>query len=101
MPFVRNWGLGTLTIPSLAGVKENEGTPGSNTPPAVVDAIYAAKLAQEQGFPRFSIQPMLNIALAFAFVLRKYPQAAGAPHGIPPELPANTAPELDAFMSEH
>ena len=66
-----------------------------------MDAIYAAKLAQEKGLPRFSIQPMLNIALAFAFVLRKYPQTSVATHAIGRELTANAAPELDAFMSEH
>jgi hypothetical protein len=44
---------------------------------------------------------MLNIALAFAFVLRKYPQTAVATHAIARELPAKAAPELDAFMSEH
>ena len=48
-----------------------------------------------------SIQPMLNITLAFAFVLRKYPQTAAATHAIARELTANAAPELDAFMSEH
>jgi hypothetical protein len=44
---------------------------------------------------------MLNIALAFAFVLRKYPQASVATHAIARELTASAAPELDAFMSEH
>src|SRR5918911_935785 len=78
-----------------------DGCTGISTRHAVVDAIYAAKLAQEKGLPRFSIQPMLNIALAFAFVLRKYPQTAVATHAIARELTANAAPELDAFMSEH
>ena len=83
------------------GVKENDWSTGFNIRHAVVDAIYAAKLAQEKGLPRFSIQPMLNITLAFAFVLRKYPQTAAATHAIARELTANAAPELDAFMSEH
>jgi 3-hydroxyisobutyrate dehydrogenase-like beta-hydroxyacid dehydrogenase len=83
------------------GVKEHDWSTGFNIRHAVVDAIYAAKLAQEKGLPRFSIQPMLNIALAFAFVLRKYPQTAVATHAIARELTANAAPELDAFMSEH
>jgi 3-hydroxyisobutyrate dehydrogenase-like beta-hydroxyacid dehydrogenase len=83
------------------GVKDNDWSTGFNVRHAVVDAIYAAKLAQERGLPRFSIQPMLNITLAFAFVLRKYPQAAVATHAIARELTANSAPELDAFMSEH
>jgi len=83
------------------GVKDNDWGTGFNIRHAVVDAIYAAKLAQEKGLPRFSIQPMLNIALAFAFVLRKYPQAAVATHAIAREMTSHTAHELDAFMSEH
>src|SRR5262244_3132785 len=83
------------------GVKENDWSTGFNIRHAVVDAIYAAKLAQEKSLPRFSIQPMLNITLAFAFVLRKYPQAAVATHAIARELVASAAPELDGFMSEH
>ncbi len=39
--------------------------------------------------------------LAFAFVLRKYPQVAVATHAIAREMIASTAHELDAFMSEH
>jgi 3-hydroxyisobutyrate dehydrogenase-like beta-hydroxyacid dehydrogenase len=83
------------------GVKENDWGTGFNVRHAVVDAIYAAKLAQEKGLPRFSIQPMLNITLAFTFVLRKYPQVAVATHAIAREMIASTAQELDAFMSEH
>lgn len=83
------------------GVKDNDWGTGFNVRHAVVDAIYAAKLAQEKGLPRFSIQPMLNITLAFAFVLRKYPQVATATHAIARELTARAARELDAFMSEH
>jgi len=51
--------------------------------------------------PRFSIQPMLNITLAFAFVLRKYPQVPVATHAIAREMVASAAQELDGFMSEH
>ncbi len=83
------------------GVKDNNWGTGFNIRHAVVDAIYAAKLAQEKGLPRFSIQPMLNITLAFAFVLRKYPQVAVATHAIVREMTANVAHALDAFMSEH
>ena len=39
--------------------------------------------------------------LAFASVLRKYPQVAGATNAIARETIASTAHELDAFMSEH
>lgn len=83
------------------GVKDNDWSSGFNVRHAVVDAIYAAKLAQEKGLPRFSIQPMLNITLAFAFVLRKHPNVATATHSIARELVASAARELDAFMDEH
>ncbi|MGE3539008.1 MAG: NAD(P)-binding domain-containing protein [Candidatus Tectimicrobiota bacterium] len=83
------------------GVKENDWSTGFNVRHAVVDAIYAAKLAQEKGLPRFSIQPMLNITLAFAFVLRKHPNVSTATHAIARELVASAARELDAFMDEH
>lgn len=83
------------------GVKDNDWGTGFNIRHAVVDAIYAARLAQEKGLPRFSIQPMLNITLAFAFVLRKYPQMATATHAIARDLIAQAAHELDAFMNEH
>lgn len=83
------------------GVKEDDWSTGFNIRHAVVDAIYAAKLAHERGLPRFSIQPMLNITLAFTFVLRKYPTVATATHAIARELLASAARDLDAFMSEH
>lgn len=83
------------------GIKDNDWSTGFNVRHAVVDAIYAAKLAQEKGLPRFSIQPMLNITLAFAFVLRKYPNVSTATHAIARELVASAARELDAFMHEH
>lgn len=83
------------------GVKDNDWGSGFNVRHAVVDAIYAAKLAHEKGLPRFSMQPMLNITLAFAFLLRKYPTAVLATHAVARELVASAAPELDAFMHEH
>lgn len=83
------------------GVKDNDWGTGFNIRHAVVDAIYAAKLAQERGLPRFSMQPMLNITLAFTFVLRKYPTVSTATHAIARELLASSARDLDAFMSEH
>src|SRR5262249_30797198 len=100
----RNGGAGGTRQWDVAlskGVKENDWGTGFNVRHAVVDAIYAAKLAQEKGLPRFSIQPMLNITMAFAFVLRKYPQVAVATHAIAREMVAGVAQELDGFMSEH
>src|SRR5262245_63482583 len=83
------------------GVKENDGSAGFNIRHAVVDAIYAAKLAQEKGLPRFSIQPMLNIALAFAFLLRKYPQTPVATHPTARPSPPNPPPQPPALITHH
>jgi len=80
------------------GVKDDDWNSGFMVHHAVVDAIYAAKLAQEKGLPRLSIQPMINIALAFSFLLKKFP-APVATHAIAREMIANAAGELDAFMS--
>jgi 3-hydroxyisobutyrate dehydrogenase-like beta-hydroxyacid dehydrogenase len=83
------------------GIKDDDWTTGFGVQHAVVDAIYAAKLAQERGLPRLSIQPMINIALAFAFLLQKYPQRPVATHAIARELLSSAAAELDAFMRDH
>ena len=83
------------------GVKDDDWGTGFSVRHAVVDAIYAAKLAQEKGLPRLSIQPMLNITLAFAFLLQKYPQHSMATHAIARELLASTSGELDTFMYDN
>jgi 3-hydroxyisobutyrate dehydrogenase len=81
------------------GVKDADWNSGFMVHHAVVDAIYAAKLAQEKGLPRLSIQPMINIALAFSFLLQKFPDAPVATHAVAREMIASAAKELDAFMS--
>jgi 3-hydroxyisobutyrate dehydrogenase-like beta-hydroxyacid dehydrogenase len=83
------------------GVKDDDWSTGFSVRHAVVDAIYAAKLAQEKGLPRLSIQPMINITLAFAFLLHKYPQRAVATHAIAREMLSSAALELDSFMGDH
>jgi 3-hydroxyisobutyrate dehydrogenase-like beta-hydroxyacid dehydrogenase len=83
------------------GVKEDDWGSGFAVKHAVVDAIYAAKLAQEKGLPRLSSQPMINIALTFSFLLKQYPDRALATHAIARELLAGAAQELDAFMRAH
>jgi 3-hydroxyisobutyrate dehydrogenase len=83
------------------GVKDNDWGAGFNVRHAVVDAIYAAKLAQEKGLPRMSIQPMLNITLGFSYLLHKYPERPLATHAIARELIASAARDLDGFMTEH
>jgi 3-hydroxyisobutyrate dehydrogenase len=83
------------------GVKENDWGSGFNVRHAVVDAIYAAQLAQEKGLPRLSIQPMINITLAFSYLLHKHPERSLATHAVAREMVASAAGELDAFMTEH
>ena len=67
----------------------------------MVDAIYAAKLAQEKGLSRLSIQPMINITLAFSFILDRYPERSLATHAIAKDMIANGAGDLDAFLTTH
>ncbi len=81
------------------GVKEDDWGTGFGVQHAVVDAIYAAKLAQERGLPRLSIQPMINITLAFSFLLQQYPDRPVATHAVAREMLASASTELDAFMS--
>jgi 3-hydroxyisobutyrate dehydrogenase-like beta-hydroxyacid dehydrogenase len=83
------------------GVKDDDWGTGFNIKHAVVDAIYAAKLAQEKGLPRLSIQPMINITLAFSYLLQQYPQQTIATHAIAREMLASAARDLDAFMSDN
>lgn len=83
------------------GVKDDEWSSGFAVPHAVVDAIYAARLAQEKGLPRFSVQPMINIALAFSFLLKQFPDISLATHAIARELLAKSSSDLDEFMTQH
>ncbi|MEE8301271.1 MAG: NAD(P)-binding domain-containing protein [Candidatus Tectomicrobia bacterium] len=83
------------------GVKDDDWSTGFNVKHAVVDAIYAAKLAQEKGLPRLSIQPMINITLAFSYILQQYPQQSMATHAIAREMLASAAQGLDTFMNDN
>lgn len=83
------------------GVQDDDWGTGFAVKHAVVDAIYAAQLAQEKGLPRLSIQPMIGIAQAFAFLLAKYPDRAVATHAVAREMLADAARDLDGFMHDH
>ena len=80
------------------GVKEDDWGTGFSIRHAVVDAIYAAKLAQEKGLSRLSIQPMINITLAFSYILDRHPEHSLATHAIAREMIAKGSGDLDAFM---
>ncbi|MGQ4809622.1 hypothetical protein NKDENANG_03045 [Candidatus Entotheonellaceae bacterium PAL068K] len=83
------------------GVKDDDWGTGFSVQHAVVDAVYAARLAQEKGLPRLSIQPMINITLAFSFLLQHYPDRPVATHAVARELLATASQKLDAFMSHN
>jgi len=83
------------------GIKDSIWDQGFGIKHAVVDAIYAAKLAMEKGLPRISIQPIIHIALAFSFILNRYPEQALATHAIAREFVSSKAAELDTFMFEN
>jgi 3-hydroxyisobutyrate dehydrogenase len=80
------------------GVKEDDWGTGFSIRHAVVDAIYAAKLAQEKGLSWLSIQPMINITLAFSYILDRHPERSLATHAIAREMIAKGAGDLDVFM---
>jgi 3-hydroxyisobutyrate dehydrogenase-like beta-hydroxyacid dehydrogenase len=83
------------------GVRDGVWEQGFMVRHAVVDAIYAAQLAFDRGLPRFSIQPLVDIALAFAFLLHEHPRLDLATHAIARELVRGRARGLDAFLHEH
>lgn len=83
------------------GVRDGVWSAGFMIRHAVVDAVYAARLALDRGLPRFSVQPMLGIALAFAFLLREHPDVELATHAVARELSPARARALDDFMAEH
>jgi len=68
---------------------------------AVVDAIYAARLAKENGLPRYSIMAMLNVAYAFSYLLNKYPGEVMGTHAIVREMVAEKSSKLDDYMEKH
>lgn len=67
---------------------------------AVVDAIYAARLALAAGLPRISIQAMTNTAFAFAYLLHHYPGMTLGTHAVVREMIRRQSASLDRYMSE-
>ena len=83
------------------GVRDNTWDQGFMIHHAVVDAIYAAKLCRERGLPALTIIPMTAVALAFAYVLKKYEGAPLATHAIVREMVQKNASGLDDFLNQH
>jgi len=83
------------------GIRDNIWDQGFMIHHAVVDAIYAAKLAQERGLPSLAIVPMCAIALAFTYLLDKYNNAPLATHAIVREMLKENASGLDDFINQN
>ncbi len=83
------------------GVAEDDWEQGFSIRHAVVDAIYAARLAIDAGLPRFNVQPMIDAALAFSYLLQRFPGENLATHAVVREMLGPRAEGLDAFMTEH
>ncbi len=66
---------------------------------AVVDAIYVADLLRERGVSRLTIQLVVQLALAFSFLLSQGGSEL-ATHAVMRELVAARAPALDAYISK-
>jgi 3-hydroxyisobutyrate dehydrogenase-like beta-hydroxyacid dehydrogenase len=62
-----------------------------------IDAIYAAHLALERSTSHLTVRPLLDVALAFSFVLNKI-DASLATHSIVREMVKSRARELDQFI---
>jgi len=83
------------------GIRDNIWDQGFMIHHAVVDAIYAAKLARERGLPALAVIPMCAIALAFTYVLDKYNGAPLATHAIVREMLKENASGLDNFINRN
>lgn len=81
------------------GIRDDTWGEGFLVRHAVVDAIYAAKLALDHGLSVLAVQPMVNIALAFSFLLEAYPEDELATHAMVRELLGGRARELDTFVA--
>lgn len=82
------------------GVEEDDWNAGFSITHAVVDAIYAARLAIDSGLPRFNVQPIIDVAFAFSYLLQQYPGETLATHAVVREMLGTRAVELDRFMGD-
>jgi 3-hydroxyisobutyrate dehydrogenase-like beta-hydroxyacid dehydrogenase len=67
---------------------------------AAIDAIYAAKLCLERGVSVIAVRPLVDVALAFSYVLNTLgPQRAT--HALVREMVRQRAGELDSFIARY
>jgi 3-hydroxyisobutyrate dehydrogenase len=67
---------------------------------AAVDAIYAAKLCIERGVSLLVIEPVINICLAYSYVLNEVGEGF-ATQAVVREMIQQRASGLDAFLKRH
>ncbi|WP_435684237.1 NAD(P)-binding domain-containing protein [Sedimenticola selenatireducens] len=91
----RQWELGLSK-----GIATDNWEQGFSIHHAVVDAIYAARLAVAAGLSRISIQAMTNTAFTFSYLLNRYPGQTLATHAVAREMIRSGSADLDRFMTE-
>jgi hypothetical protein len=82
------------------GVKREAWNIGFPVKYAVVDAIYAIQMCIENQIAWLGIQPIINAALAFSFLIHKVDRDL-ATHAIAREMIAERALSLDQFIMQH
>ncbi|MCB0322936.1 MAG: NAD(P)-dependent oxidoreductase [Bdellovibrionales bacterium] len=82
------------------GIRDGQWGQGFSIAHAAVDAVYAAALAIEHKLPRYSIQPMLQAALSFSFMLGHTETEIPATHAVAREL-VGAPGAFDAFLGRH
>jgi 3-hydroxyisobutyrate dehydrogenase len=65
-----------------------------------IDAIYAAHLALQRGTSYLTVRPLIDVALAFSYVLNTIDSGL-ATHSIVREMVASRTAELDTFIAKH
>jgi 3-hydroxyisobutyrate dehydrogenase len=83
-----------------AGIRNDTWDAGFSLRHAVIDAIYAAQLAIDRGISRLTVRPLIDVALAFSFVLNHIDTSL-ATHSIVREMVATRASELDQFIRQN
>ena len=80
------------------GLTDNQWSEGFLIKHALIDALYAIQLGIEAKLSLFSIIAMVNIVLAFIYVITKHPAENYATHAILQEMIASQVDEFDQFI---
>jgi len=82
------------------GVRDKTWDQGFMIKHAAIDALYAAQSAEEAGLSRLAIDTLLNMALAFSYLMKKFEGRNIATHALARELVSGPAQELDRFIQD-